>query len=103
MIHKSLEKGDYVLATKWYDGDPGDAWAIGFYDCELRGRHYVLNGAGEQIRHNGYRAAGCITREVGEWLINVAAKQLEQSPPGTVNLWKMLTEDAFIHSGEISR
>jgi hypothetical protein len=28
---------------------------------------------------------------VGAWLLNVAAKQLEQSPPGTVNLWNMLT------------
>ncbi|KFB66307.1 hypothetical protein [Candidatus Accumulibacter vicinus] len=35
-----------------------------------------------------------IRNDVGAWLL-VAAKQLEQSPPGTVNLWTMLTPTAF--------
>lgn len=86
-----INKGDYVLATKWHDGDPGDAWAIGFYAGQKGGRHFVVDGNGQQIRHNGYRRVGCITEEVGIWLLNVAAKALEASPPGTVNLWSMLT------------
>lgn len=98
--------GDYVLATKYNDGDPGDAWALGFYAGELNmgndkggikmePRYMVKDGAGNNIRRNGYRRVARIRADVGAWLLNVAAKQLEQCPPGTVNLWTMLTPAAF--------
>jgi hypothetical protein len=89
------ETGDYVLATKYSDGDPGDMWALGFYDGERDGRHYVKDSAGQQIRANGFRRVARIRKDVGNWLLNVAAKELERSPPGTVNLWTMLTPMAF--------
>jgi hypothetical protein len=103
--------GDYVLATKWSDGDPGDPWALGFYAGELdmgndrnqikvAPRHLVNNSAGKSIRPNGYRRVARVRKDVGAWLLNVAAKQLEQSPPGTVNLWTMLTPAAFDVSEE---
>jgi len=102
--------GDYVLATKYSDGDPGDAWALGFYAgeldmgndrCEIKvaPRYMVKDGAGNNIRWNGYRRVARIRKDVGAWLLNVAAKQLEQSPPGTVNLWTMLTPAAFDAKG----
>ena len=98
--------GDYVLATKYSDGDPGDAWALGFYAGELdmgndsetikvAPRYLVNDSSGKTIRPNGYRRVACVRKDVGAWLLNVAAKQLEQSPPGTVNLWTMLTDAAF--------
>ena len=98
--------GDYVLATKYSDGDPGDPWALGFYAGELdmgndreqikvAARYLVNNNSGQSIRPNGYRRVARIRKDVGAWLLNVAAKQLEQSPPGTVNLWTMLTPFAF--------
>ncbi len=86
-----MKIGDYVLATKWDDGDPGDAWAIGFWDGYRNGRHHVIDNEGRPIRHGGFRKVGCITSETGTWLLDVAAKTLEASPPGTVNLWRMLT------------
>lgn len=103
---KPLEIGDYVLATKYSDGDPGDAWALGFYAGELDmgndksaikvpPRYMVKDSAGRNIRGNGYRRVARIRPDVGKWLLEVAAKQLEQSPPGTVNLWTMLTPRAF--------
>ena len=88
-----ITKGEYVLATKWSDGDPGDHWGVGFYDRFENGRHYVVDSAGQQIRGNGFRRVGRITADVGRWLLS-AAKSLEASPPGTVNLWTMLTERA---------
>lgn len=88
-----ITKGEYVLATKFSDGDPGDHWGVGFYDRFENGRHYVVDRAGQQIRGSGFRRAGRITMEVGIWLLS-AAKSLEASPPGTVNLWTMLTERA---------
>ena len=98
--------GDYVLATKYGDGDPGDAWALGFYAGELdmgndreqikvAPRYLVNDSSGKTIRPNGYRRVERVRKDVGAWLLNVAAKQLEQSPPGTVNMWTMLTPVAF--------
>lgn len=103
---KPLALGDYVLATKYSDGDPGDAWALGFYageldmgndrcDIKVAPRYMVKDSAGNNIRGNGYRRVARIRPDVGHWLLNVAAKQLEVSPPGTVNLWTMLTPAAF--------
>ena len=103
--------GDYVLATKYSDGDPGDAWALGFYageldmgitrhDIKVAPRYLVNDSSGATIRENGYRRVARVRKDVGAWLLNVAAKQLEQSPPGTVNIWTMLTDAAFDLSSE---
>lgn len=94
------EPGDYVFATKYQDGDPGDAWAVGWYAGTRNGRHYVKNNAGEQIRSNGFRRVSRIRKDVGRWLLEVAAPHLERCPPGTVNLWTMLTAAAFDCSDE---
>lgn len=95
--------GDYVLATKYSDGDPGDSWALGFYAGQMLKytppRHDVVDSDGKRFRGNGYRRVARIRNDVGAWLL-VAAKQLEQSPPGTVNLWTMLTPTAFDVSDE---
>ena len=91
--------GDYVLATKWNDGDPGDPWAIGIYaGIHSRGetqRHMVNNADGSTIRPNGFRKCHPIRKDVGRWLLTVAADELERSKPCTVNLWTMLTPAAF--------
>lgn len=94
--------GDYVLATKYADGDPGDHWALGFYAGPLEGtdkglfvRHMVVDREGRNFRGNGFRRVGRIREDVGRWLLTVAAKQLEASPFGTVNLWAMFTPAAF--------
>lgn len=97
--NENPEVGDYVLATKFSDGDPGDAWALGLYAGQMLEytppRHDVVNSEGKSIRHNGFRRVARVRKDVGAWLLNVAAKQLEKSPPGTVNLWTMLTPAAF--------
>lgn len=63
-------------------------------------RHLVNDNSGKTIRPNGYRRVARVRKDVGAWLLNVAAKQLEASPPGTVNLWTMLTPAAFDVSDE---
>jgi hypothetical protein len=94
-----IAKGAYVLATKYSDGDPGDAWAVGYYLGKERmgheDRHMVGDKDGKPYRASGYRYARANLRpEVGAWLVKNNAI-LEQSPPGAVNLWKMLTDLAF--------
>lgn len=87
-----IQKGEYVLATKYNDGDPGDNWAVGFYlgSFEHFGqtRHMIGDKDGNSFRHNGFRRVGKIDQDFGEWLLSVS-KELERSPPGTVNLWAM--------------
>ncbi len=76
---KPIKKGDYVLATKYSDGDPGDHWCVGFYD-ELKwgDRHIVLDNAGKPFRLNGFRRAQIIGDAEGQWLIEHIA-DIEQT------------------------
>lgn len=65
--------GDYVLATKYSDGDPGDQFAVGwlkviFYHYGQR-RYAVVDGAGKPFRANGFRRCEKISAERGEWLV----------------------------------
>lgn len=103
---KLLTKGDYVLATKYDDGDPGDPWAIGFYSepgppAGDRARYRVTLADGSILYGpNGFRRVRRGLREdVGRWLLE-SATALERSPPGTVNLWTMLTTTAFHDDSE---
>ena len=84
--------GDYVLATKWNDGDPGDHWAVGFYESYVNDRYRVVDNDGKQIRAGGFRRIGLIDADTGAWLLS-AADALEKSPPGSVNMWSMLSND----------
>jgi hypothetical protein len=74
-----MNKGYYVLATKYQDGDPLDHWAVGFYDHQdERGRHYVVDSEGNQLRGNGFRRVAKISAERGAWLL-ANARDIEQS------------------------
>ena len=92
-----INVGDYVLATKYDDGDPGDHWALGFYAGTTHdgSRHLVTDANGETIRAGGFRRVARIRKDAGAWMLNTAARALEASPPGTVSLWGMLTPKAF--------
>lgn len=68
-----LQKGDYVVATKYEDGDPGDAWVVGFFDSMLPklggDRYMVVDSEGKQYRGNGFRRCEKITHEQGVWML----------------------------------
>lgn len=64
-----VKQGDYVLATKWSDGDPQDHWVVGFYDREESGRHYIVDAVGGQMRGNGFRRVAKISKIRGAWLL----------------------------------
>ena len=76
-----LTAGDYVLATKYSDGDPQDQWSIGFFDSMLPkaggDRFMITDLAGNQFRGNGFRRAEKIDRERGDWLL-ARAKEIER-------------------------
>ena len=83
-----LESGDYVLATKYSDGDPGDHWVIGFF-AGLTATHYnpprydVVDGDGKQFRGNGFRRVKKISHERGRWMLE-HAQQIED---GSRSVW----------------
>jgi hypothetical protein len=66
-----MQKGDYVLAHKWSDADPGDHWCVGFYDHPMRGgeRHMIVDGDGKPFRGNGFSYVVPITDAQGRWMI----------------------------------
>lgn len=73
-----MVKGDYVLATKYRDGDPQDQWAVGFYDHTIGDRHFVVGNDGNQLRANGFRRVETITHEQGDYLLQ-NARDIEMS------------------------
>lgn len=68
-----LKAGDYVLATKFCDGDPGDQWVVGFFTGMLQktsgDRYMVANTEGNQFRGNGFRRVKKISANRGRWLL----------------------------------
>lgn len=74
---QQFQKGDYVLATKYSDGDPKDQWCIGFYECPLDyspmpPRHHIVDGNGRPFRGNGFRRVKKISHARGMWLLDHA-------------------------------
>ena len=68
---KPLQKGDYVLATKWHDGDPQDHFVIGIYDHYRADwdRHIVNDMQGIPFRAGGFRRCEKVSIKRGEWIL----------------------------------
>ena len=68
-----MEKGDYVLATKWEDGDPHDQWCVGFFDSmlkyPLKDRYHIVDENGKPFRRNGFRRAEKISETRGRFIL----------------------------------
>lgn len=104
IIEHIMPVGTYVLGTKYNDGDPGDAWGVGYYlesyripDDPRRGlRHRVIDNDGNYLYGpKGFAVVRAgLQSDVGRWLVD-NADMLQRSPPGTINLWHMLTPLAF--------
>ena len=70
-MKKALEAGDYVLATKYDDGDPHDQWCVGFYrDMTHHGRYNAVDSEGQLFRGNGFRRAAKISAARGQFILD---------------------------------
>lgn len=66
----ALKPGDYVVATKYADGDPGDAFCVGFYSSTWsEGRHLVIDVDGKMFRASGFRRVARVSTERGRWMV----------------------------------
>lgn len=77
-MRHNLKKGDYVLATKYDDGDPQDHWCVGWYDSSYdhfgTKRHIIVDKNGVRFRANGFRRVAKLKPERGRWLLDNARK-----------------------------
>jgi hypothetical protein len=83
--HRTLVRGDYVLATKYKDGSPCDHFYVGFFREMLGCRYLVEDEKGKLVRANGFRRCERISNRVGHAL--VAAMQIISSNPWKSVWW----------------
>jgi hypothetical protein len=77
--------GEYVLATKYDDGDPCDHFFIGFVSGYTHhGRYLIVDNDGRNQRHNGFRRAEPITAEEGAALVAMIPEIANKRGP---SLW----------------
>ena len=66
----SAEVGDYVLATKYSDGDPCDHFCVGFVSGYTRHHRYlIVDNEGNNQRANGFRRVERMTDGEGRQLV----------------------------------
>ena len=82
--------GDYVLASKYSDGDVNDPWFIGFVGgkCRFNPDKYTLvdNDGNFLYREGGFRRAKKITPEIGKKLLENADLITSMN----TSIWKVL-------------
>lgn len=85
-MKRPLVRGDYVLATKFFDGDPCDHFFVGFFREMLCGDRYLVeDGNGRLARASGFRRCERISERVGRAL--VAAMPFIGDRPGRSVWW----------------
>lgn len=72
-VESGVTVGDYVFASRWYDCDWNDPWAVGF--VSLIGKNFVEvdNGDGgliDGVGHRGWKYCMKISGEVGAKVID---------------------------------
>jgi hypothetical protein len=68
MMAVPVKIGDYVLATRWPDGDPCDPFAVGFVSKIDEDHFDIVDANGGHIK-NGLRRAEVITQDEGDALV----------------------------------
>ena len=84
-----MEKGAYVLATKYSDGDPKDHFCIGVFEGKIDyqdGRYLVVGKNSNHFRNNGFRKCVEISQNDGLVLFSIF-KEIQQSE---ISLWHWL-------------
>lgn len=87
---KPLIAGDYVLATKYGDGDPKDHFCVGFFREMLHERFLVEDNKGQLFRANGFRRCERVSQKVGYKI--VATMPLIEQGCKSVWYWRRNTK-----------
>ncbi|MBK7092376.1 MAG: hypothetical protein IPH59_11765 [bacterium] len=95
----AAEVGDYVLATKYSDGDPCDHFYVGFVSGYTHhGRYMIVDNEGNNQRGNGFRRVEKLTDNEGRQLVGLMSSIGDRRGP---SVWWHLSnirgvgQDAF--------
>lgn len=95
---RRAEIGDYVLATKYHDGDPCDHFAVGFVaGWTWHGRYLIVDNQGRNQRANGFRRVEKITADEGRQLVEMMPPIGDKPGP---SLWVQLARIRVRHLDE---
>lgn len=83
-----IEVGDYVLATKYKDGDPMDPFCVGRVTAIYHDRYDVMFWSGDIDVERSYRRVHKITPDEGAELISLFPEISDQL--GGPSLWTHL-------------
>ena len=79
-LDTNVEIGDYVLATKFNDGEIGDHYCVGYLSGMLprisRDRYDVVDSYGNLFRGNGFRCCIKISESQGKWFVDKMNKDV---------------------------
>ncbi len=81
--------GDYVVATKYKDGDPKDHFCVGFitgYTSHDEPRFLVCDDAGQQFRASGFRRAEKICPTIGDMFV----QKFNEIEHGGKSIWSIV-------------
>ena len=81
-----VQLGDYVLATKYHDGDPKDGFAIGYVLNNVYPYRIQVRGSDGQQIGGSYRRYKKIDGEFGQWIV----KNIARIEDGSKSLWDYL-------------
>lgn len=95
----AAQVGDYVLATKYSDGDPMDQFCVGFVSgFAPNGRFDVVDNSGQMFRNNGFRRAEKITDDEGSELVGLVSSIGDRRGPSVwwhISNIRGVGQDAF--------
>ena len=96
-----LKKGDYVLATRWLDGDPCDPFVVGHYSHMDGTRFAVTYSNGKTDVTGRFRRCEIISAEIGALLLSIMPV-IGDKPGQSVWFWRDNPELAkgLIEAGE---
>ena len=87
-----MKAGDYVLATKYKDGDPRDHFCVGLFRSMLNERYLVEDSNGVLFRAGGFRRCEKIQQTTGDILIK-AFPLIGDRPGHSLWYWRRHLKD----------
>jgi len=89
-----MEKGEYVLATKNYEGLAGDPWTVGFYSEYSEGWYFVVDPDDDTFQHEGFGRIEKISSKAGRWIL-ANRQQIEAKPDASMYEVMRTVEEVF--------
>jgi hypothetical protein len=94
----AIKIGDYVIGTKYADGDPMDPWCVGFYagttlaSNTQKIRYLIADDQGRTFRSDGFARVKKITQTAGNFLLQ-NKDHVERSGRSIYSIIRLVNQD----------